>query len=69
MRIDFQALLEAFSISKAVGEESLIILETDRFRQFELISDLIMLDQRKFGDTLVNFIRRENSLNGEAHRA
>jgi 16S rRNA (guanine966-N2)-methyltransferase len=68
-KVDFRALLEAFSNSRVVGKESLIILETDRFRQFELPSDLISIDQRKFGDTLVHFIRRESSINGEPHRA
>ena len=68
-KVNFRALLQALSNSRAVGNESLIILEAGRFRQFELLSDLILLDQRKFGDTLVHFIRRKGSTNGEPHRA
>jgi 16S rRNA G966 N2-methylase RsmD len=51
-------LLQEVSKSAALAEDSLLILETDRFHTFELPPGLQTIDQRKFGDTIIHFIKR-----------
>ena len=67
--IDFPTLIKTFSESQALDSYSLIILETDRFHSINLPPDLIWVDQRKLGDTVIHFIKRSDSGNQELHRA
>jgi 16S rRNA (guanine966-N2)-methyltransferase len=57
-RANYGALLMALSQSAALGPESLLILESDRFHTFELPPTLRAIDRRKFGDTIIHFIKR-----------
>jgi len=67
--IDFPSLIRTFCQSRALGSHSLIILETDRFHSINLPQELVSVDQRKFGDTVIHFIKRSDSGNQELHRA
>ena len=67
--VDFGELMRAFSASSALGPDSLLILETDRYHRINLPPDLISIDQRKFGDTVIHFIRRADHSIQELHRA
>lgn len=68
-KVDLVILLNAFIASKVVGAETLIILETDRFHPLSLPAGLIRIDLRKFGDTLIHFIKRSDESKPELHRA
>lgn len=67
--VDFPRLIKEFVNSAALNQESLLILETDRFHQISLPSELICVDQRKFGDTLIHFIKRADTSIQELARA
>jgi len=57
-QVSYVRLLQAVGKSAALAEDSLLILETDRFHTFELPPALQAIDQRKFGDTVIHFIKR-----------
>ena len=57
-KVSYVRLLQAVSKSAALAEDSLLILETDRFHTFELPPALQTIDRRKFGDTVIHFIKR-----------
>jgi len=57
-KVSHVRLLQALGKSAALAEDSLLILETDRFHTFELPPALQTIDQRKFGDTVIHFIKR-----------
>ncbi|MCX6640370.1 MAG: 16S rRNA (guanine(966)-N(2))-methyltransferase RsmD [bacterium] len=59
--VDFDRLIAAFSQSKCMGSDSLLILETDRFHTLNCAAGLKAVDQRRFGDTMIHFIRRGES--------
>ena len=57
-KVSYVRLLQTISKSAALAEDSLLILETDRFHTFELPQALQAIDRRKFGDTVIHFIKR-----------
>ena len=57
-KVSYVRLLQAVNKSAALAKDSLLILETDRFHAFELPPGLQTLDRRKFGDTVIHFIKR-----------
>ncbi|MFH1861816.1 MAG: 16S rRNA (guanine(966)-N(2))-methyltransferase RsmD [bacterium] len=57
-QVDYSLLLWAFSQSRVMSEGSLLILETDRHQTFQFPIGLELDDQRRFGDTLIHFLRR-----------
>lgn len=57
-RVDYARLLKALTDSAALGPDSLLILESDRYHSLIVPAELDLIDQRKFGDTLIHFIRR-----------
>ena len=57
-KVSYLQLLQAVSQSAALAQDSLLILETDRFHAFELPPGLQTIDRRKFGDTVIHFIKR-----------
>jgi 16S rRNA (guanine966-N2)-methyltransferase len=67
--VDLVDLTHKLVASIAVGQESLIILETDCFHRVDLPLGLVRVDERKFGDTLIHFIKRPESTPTELHRA
>ncbi len=68
-RVDLTRLINALAASAVVGTDSLIILETDRYHTVNLPSELTRIDQRKFGETLIHFIRRTDTSTQELTRA
>ncbi len=67
--VDLVDLTKVLAGSVAVGQESLIVLETDCFHRVDLPSGLVRVDERKFGDTMIHFIKRPESTPTELHRA
>lgn len=57
-KVNYTALLRAISESKALTSHTLLILESDRYHAFDLPPELSLIDQRKFGDTVIYFIKR-----------
>jgi 16S rRNA (guanine(966)-N(2))-methyltransferase RsmD len=57
-KVSYLRLLQAIGKSEALGADSLLILESDRFHTFELPPTLQAIDRRKFGDTIIHFIKR-----------
>jgi 16S rRNA (guanine966-N2)-methyltransferase len=57
-KTDLDRLIMAVSTSACFGDQSLLILETDRFHPIKCPDSLQIKDQRKFGDTLLHFIQR-----------
>jgi 16S rRNA (guanine966-N2)-methyltransferase len=60
-RVDYARLLEALVESIALGPEALLILESDRYHSLVIPAALDLIDQRKFGDTIIHFIKRHKS--------
>lgn len=67
--VDLSKLLRAISDSKAVGSDSLVVLETDRFHTLIVPEELVLIDLRKFGDTVIHFIKRAPDIKPEPSRA
>jgi 16S rRNA (guanine(966)-N(2))-methyltransferase RsmD len=67
--VDLQKLVSAFAASEAVGGETLIILEIDRFHTLPVPDELTLIDRRKFGDSIVHFIKRVTPDDAEPSRA
>ncbi|TKJ41104.1 16S rRNA (guanine(966)-N(2))-methyltransferase RsmD [candidate division LCP-89 bacterium B3_LCP] len=67
--VNLGQLIDVFSVSKAVGPETMLVLETDRFHTIAIIDDLIQIDRRQFGDTVVYFIGRSDSHHRKNSRA
>ncbi len=57
-RVDYYQLLQAVAQSAALDQDTLFILEADCFHPFTLPERLILLDRRRFGDTIINLIKR-----------
>jgi 16S rRNA (guanine966-N2)-methyltransferase len=57
-KVNYPGLLTRFADSAAMNHSSLLILESSRFHALALPPALEEVDQRKFGDTVVHFIRR-----------
>jgi 16S rRNA (guanine966-N2)-methyltransferase len=64
-RVDYVKLLRALGDSTALQADSLLILESDRYHSLIIPEDLELLDQRKFGDTVIYFLRRRLTSEGE----
>lgn len=58
LRVDYDKLLRTLTKSAAFGADSLLILETDRFHTLTIPPELTRIDQRKFGDTVIHFLKR-----------
>lgn len=58
LRVDYDKLLQILEESAAFGANSLLILETDRFHTLAIPPELTRIDQRKFGDTVIHFLKR-----------
>jgi len=67
--VDYPGLLRAFCATSALGAHSLLILETDRFHTMPFPPELTRIDQRKFGDTVIYFLKRTAAEHGEFRRA
>ena len=59
--MNYLRLLQAIGKSEALGADSLLILESDRFHTFELPPALQAIDRRKFGDTVIYFIKKRTA--------
>lgn len=57
-KVDLWKLVTAFEASTATGKNSLIVLETDRFHTLAMPEQLALVDRRKFGDSIIHFIKR-----------
>lgn len=58
-KVDYGMLVEAFDRSAAIGTDTLVMLEADRFHEFPCPAGLILYDKRRFGDNLIYFYRRK----------
>ncbi len=67
--VDLLKLVTAFASSEAVGEETLVILEIDRFHTLPVPDELTLIDRRKFGDSIVHFLKRVSNDDAEPSRA
>jgi 16S rRNA (guanine(966)-N(2))-methyltransferase RsmD len=66
--VNYAALLNSIAPSAAMNKDSLLILESDRFHAFDLPSQLMAIDRRKFGDTVVHFIKLARADHSEGER-
>lgn len=62
-------LLTRFVGSSVMNHTSLLILESSRFHSLVLPPELEVVDQRKFGDTVIHLIRRADGKSSEVRRA
>ncbi len=67
--VDYARLLTALSRSLMLHPQTLLILEMDRFHHLELPDSLNSIDQRKFGDTIIHFIKAARNQDRELSRA
>jgi 16S rRNA (guanine966-N2)-methyltransferase len=59
--VDYGRLLHALIQSTALGSESLLILESDRYHALVIPEELELIDKRKFGDTVIHFLKKRPS--------
>jgi 16S rRNA (guanine966-N2)-methyltransferase len=57
-RVDYTRLLRALIESSALGADSLLILESDRYHTLVIPEELELIDKRKFGDTIIHFLKK-----------
>ncbi len=68
-KVNYPALLAHFVDSSAMNQTSLLILESSRLHPLVLPPALEEADLRKFGDTVIHFIRRADGKPCEVRRA
>ena len=63
-RVDYTQLLQTMVGSAALGLDSLLILEADRYHTLIIPEELELRDLRKFGDTIIYFLCRRSDVKG-----
>jgi 16S rRNA (guanine966-N2)-methyltransferase len=56
--VDYGRLLWVLIHSAALGTDSLLILESDRYHTLVIPEELELIDKRKFGDTVIHFLKK-----------